>query len=339
MMVGLLAACAALSLVGVAPTDWKRLPDLPDKEGLAGGFAGVSHGWLVFAGGANFPNKRPWEGGAKVWYGSVFAFKPGATEWKAIGSLPRPLAYGVSATLGNEVILAGGSGPQNHYSDVYRLSWDGRAMRLEGLPNLPVPVANGCGTIVKNTLFVACGQERPDSLASNRLFALDLSKPKAGWQELESLPGPGRILPTASRAGGRFWVIGGAKLVAGTDGTTRREYLRDAYCYTIGKGWRRVPDLPYPVVAAPSPAPHSRDSLFILGGDDGSQVGIDPLTHKGFRRTVLRLHIDAQKWSEEGEMPVGRVTAPVVDFRGRWHVVSGEQRPGIRSPEVWSVKL
>lgn len=337
-MIGLLSACVALSLAA-APTDWKRLPDLPDKEGFAGGFAGISHGWLVFAGGANFPDKRPWEGGAKVWHDSVFAFKPGDSGWKLIGSLPQRLAYGVSATSGKGIILAGGSGPERHFSDVYRLSWDGKTLRLESLPSLPTPVANGCGTIVKSTLFVACGQERPDSLASARVFALDLSHLKAGWRELESLPGPGRILPTACAADGRFWVIGGAKLIAAPDGTVKREYLRDAYCYTVGKGWQRLPDMPYPAVAAPSPAPFSRDAFFVLGGDDGSQVGIDPLAHKGFRRTVLRFDINKQEWSEAGGIPVGRVTVPTVQHRGRWHMVNGEQRPGVRSPDVWSFKL
>ena len=56
--------------------EWDRLPDLPDKEGFAGVFAGVvSEGgedFLVVAGGANFPEGRPWENGKKVYYDEVF---------------------------------------------------------------------------------------------------------------------------------------------------------------------------------------------------------------------------------------------------------------------------
>ena len=51
---------------------WERLPSLPDREGFAGLFAGVSGGALLVAGGANFPDAKPWEGGKKVWYDTVF---------------------------------------------------------------------------------------------------------------------------------------------------------------------------------------------------------------------------------------------------------------------------
>jgi hypothetical protein len=47
---------------------WASLPPLPDREGYAGSFAGVSDGVLLVAGGANFQDRRPWEGGTKVWY-------------------------------------------------------------------------------------------------------------------------------------------------------------------------------------------------------------------------------------------------------------------------------
>ena len=46
---------------------WEKLPPLPDREGFAGSFAGVSGDALLVAGGANFPGAKPWEGGAKAW--------------------------------------------------------------------------------------------------------------------------------------------------------------------------------------------------------------------------------------------------------------------------------
>ena len=33
--------------------------------------------------------------------------------------------------------------------------------------------------------------------------------------------------------------------------------------------------------------------------------------------------------------PAPRVTVPTVQWNGAWFVISGEQRPGVRSPEVW----
>ena len=41
-------------------------------------------------------------------------------------------------------------------------------------------------------------------------------------------------------------------LVTGKDGTIRRRYLTDGYRYDPAAGWKRIADLPRPVVAAPS---------------------------------------------------------------------------------------
>src|SRR4051794_14537917 len=65
---------ASVSLNALAG-EWKQLPSLPDAEGFAGSFAGVSNGALLVAGGTNFPGKKPWEGGAKVWYDTVYVLE------------------------------------------------------------------------------------------------------------------------------------------------------------------------------------------------------------------------------------------------------------------------
>ncbi|HLU88819.1 MAG TPA: hypothetical protein VKZ51_03230, partial [Cyclobacteriaceae bacterium] len=58
------------SLMG-SEIKWADMPAIPDKEGFAGMYAGVSNGVLIGAGGANFPDKKPWEGGEKVWYDHI----------------------------------------------------------------------------------------------------------------------------------------------------------------------------------------------------------------------------------------------------------------------------
>ena len=66
---------------------WDRLPDLPDREGFAGVFSGIvkegGEEFLVVAGGANFPEGRPWEDGKKVYYDAVYVLplKKGG-EWR-----------------------------------------------------------------------------------------------------------------------------------------------------------------------------------------------------------------------------------------------------------------
>lgn len=319
---------------------FSQLPTIPNPEGFAAPFAGVSDGRLLVAGGANFPEKRPWEGGKKVWYDDVYALDQPTGRWRTIGKLPRRLGYGVSATYRNRLVCVAGSDTERHYADAFSLEIIGGSLSICSLPPLPVPMANGCGALVGDTLYVAGGQERADSAtALDTVFAMDLRADAPRWRTVAGFPGEGRILATAAAFDGSFWVIGGTSLAPDGKGGAKRTYLRDAYRYDATGGWRRVADLPHPVVAAPSPAPADKDGIFILGGDDGSKVGTDPTLHSGFLTEVLRYDARNDRWVGVGEMPVGRVTVPTAFWKGLWVMPNGEKRPGVRSPEVWSLRL
>ena len=327
--------CAGSNVVA---GEWQRLPSLPDKEGFAGPFAGVSNGALLVAGGANFPDKKPWDGGKKIWYDTVFVLEKPNGAWQIAGKLPRPLGYGVSVTHGTGVVCVGGGGDADrHYADSFRLEWkQGKLMRTT-LPPLPKPLANACGALVGDTLYVAGGQEKPDSRNTLKsVWKIDLSAAKPTWTALESWPGSGRMLAVAAGQDGAFWLVGGADLVVDKGDVVKRRYLKDAYRYDPDKGWTRIADLPHPVVAAPSPAPIDESGFFILGGDDGSQIGIAPDRHRGFLKKILHYDSKTAQWAEAGELPAPRVTVPCVQWNKAWVVPSGESRPGVRSPEVWS---
>jgi N-acetylneuraminate epimerase len=77
-----------VSALAADSTGWSKLPSLPDKEGFASMFAGVSGGALLAAGGANFPDKKPWEGGKKIWHDTVFVLEKFDGAWKVTGKLP-----------------------------------------------------------------------------------------------------------------------------------------------------------------------------------------------------------------------------------------------------------
>jgi len=332
--------------------EWRELNPIPDTEGLAGTFAGISHNVLLVAGGANFPHKKPWEGGAKVWHDQIFALDDAHGSWRIVGQLPRPMAYGVSVTHNQSVICVGGSDGTAHYSDTFRLSWGGNlssdplrqdpAIRVERLPPLPQTTANSCGALVGDILYVAGGQQSPDSdntLAN--VYRINLSSQTPQWQEIEPLPDGGRMLSVAASANGDFWLFGGVTLAAGSERGPERVYLNDALRYIDGHGWHRLPDLPRAVAAAPTPAPVEASQIYLLGGDDGSQVGNAPESHKGFSSQILRFDIEKNRWFESGTIPAPRVTVPCVPWpisvfgNKSWVVPSGEKRPGIRSPSVW----
>lgn len=315
--------------------DWKQLPSLPDKEGFAGSFAGVSHGALLVAGGANFPDKKPWDGGKKVWSDAVFVLDKPDGKWTVAGKLTRPLGYGVSVTHSNRVVCVGGSDNERHHAEAFQLEWKSGKLLTTKLPSLPKPIANACGAMVGDTLYLAGGQDKPDATPLKSVYRIKLNDAEPKWQEVEPCPGRGRMLAVAASFDGAFWLVSGADLTA----TGERQYLTDPYRYHPKTGWKRLAGLPSPVVAAATPAPTDGAGFFILGGDDGSQVGIAPNRHRGFGQQVLHYDPTTDRWAKVGELPAARVTVPCVFWNNTWVIPSGEVHPGVRSPEVWRVTL
>jgi N-acetylneuraminic acid mutarotase len=336
----------------------RELPPLPDAEGFAGAFAGISENHLLAIGGANFPEKKPWEGGTKVWSDRVYALPlsiprsirqgqtpahpallMNRTPWKLAGRWPNPTGYGVSVTHHNEVLCIGGSNSTQHHSAVIAVRYLNSTLTLRQLPALPNPLANHCGTRVGNLLFISGGQTTPNSApAESATWTLDLTQPEQGWNRLPDCPGPPRILATAASTGTDFWVVGGASLQRGPDGKPVRTWLKDAWRWSPANGWQQLPDLPAPRVAAPSPAPTLQQSPILLGGDDGSQATSDPRTHRGFNITTLSLSLNPphqSAWTTTTPFPPAVVTTPTVAVDDFWIIPSGEIRPGIRSPATW----
>ncbi|MFN3408545.1 MAG: galactose oxidase [Limisphaerales bacterium] len=321
--------------------DWRQLPPLPDPIGFAGPYAGVNGDALIVAGGANFPDKMPWEGGVKVWHDTAFVLDRTNGTWRGSFKLPRPLGYGVSVTTPDGVLCIGGSDATQHVRDVFLLSWRKDELKCVPLAPLPEPLANSCGALVGHTVYVAGGTATPDATnALKNFWALDLKKPGARWQQLESWPGPARMLSVAAALGDSFYVAGGTDLHPDVNGRPVRTYLNDAYCYTPKTGWRRVADMPNPVVAAPTPAPVASPTRFlVIGGDDGSLASFEPRSqHPGFPKRVLCYDAEKDAWSVIGEAPAARATLPTVNWQGLFVIPSGEAKPGVRSPEVWAVR-
>ena len=79
--------------------------------------------------------------------------------------------------------------------------------------------------------------------------------------------------------------------------------------------------------------------VLIFGGDDGKLVDFEPKSkHPGFAREILSLDIKRSKWSTAGVMPASQVTTPAVVWRNRIVIPSGEIRPGVRTPEAWTLR-
>ena len=341
----IISPSALLVMAAAAPAQdlkWGTLPSLPDPRGLAGPVAGVAHGALLVGGGANFPDKMPWEGGTKVWHDRMWVMeKPGA-PWREAGHLPQATGYGVAVSMEEGVVWVGGSNAQGHHAETLLIDWkDGKIDARELPARLPVTCANLCGAAIGRTIYVAGGQVLADSTSALRRFwALDMDHLDKGWQELDPWPGAGRILALAAVVDGSFYLAGGCSLAPGSDGKVTRAYLKDAFCYKPGSGWQELPEMPRAAVAAPSPAPVVGGHAFlVLGGDDGSKVDFLPKEkHPGFPTDILAFDTVQRKWTDAGTVPASRATVPVVCWEGKFIIPNGEARPGVRSPEVHVVE-
>ncbi len=326
-----------------ADLHWQQLPPLPNPIGVAGPFAGITHDHPLVAGGANFPNGLPWEGGTKQWHDTVYVLNTPGGPWINAGKLPRATAYGVSITTPDGVICAGGNDATQCYADVFRLDWTDAELHTTPLPPLPQPCANACGALLNNTVYLAGGETAPGTTeALHTFWALDLSQPNATWQQLPPWPGPARTLATASSQSGAFFLIGGVSLQPNPDGSPHRTYLNDAYRFDPKTTtWSPIANLPHPVAAAPSPAPALGQShLLLIGGDDGSRYGFQPAAeHPGFNHAILAYHTITDRWSPLGETPAAQVTVPTVSWRDRIAIPSGEIRPGVRTPEIHTLQI
>lgn len=339
---------------------WSQLPAIPDQVGFAGSFAGVSNGALLVAGGSNFgAGGTPWNGGVKTWYDKIYVLEQPNGYWKEVGKLPHPLAYGVSCTWQDGVIIAGGSDAQKHYNEVLLLRYKNGRIETENLPALPAPVANACGLIIDTKLYIAGGIVTPTATQAEKNFwVMDLAAPAAqrSWTTLSSWPGPGRMLAVAGTQEGAFYLISGASLTkqAG-DSTVHRTFLKDAYKYIPGKsaGWQRIADLPQSVAAAPSPAfTTGQTHLLLFGGDNGNyfdQNAALQQKHPGFSREVWMYNSLTDSWSTIGNVitdkradaagnPLASTWAPVtttaVVWNGNLVLPGGEVRPGTRTNRV-----
>jgi N-acetylneuraminic acid mutarotase len=318
--------------------DWSQLPSIPDVTGFAGPIAGVTRGKLLVAGGANFPEKPPWEGGSKRWHDTIFVLDEPAGRWRIAGKLPRRSAYSVCVTTPHGIAVCGGSNESGHLADCFWLRLNGGRVEIEPLPPLPLAISNACGSMLAGRLYLAGGTPRPDSVeALNVFLSLDVERPQLGWRKEPAWPGAARMLATAAAQHGAFFLVGGVSLSSGDDGRPLRTYMRDAYKFVPESGWSRIADLPRPLAAGPSPAPTWGACQFLLlGGDDGNQVASPPQEHTGFWREIMVFDVSENQWSKMGVLPTALVTTTAILWQQRIVVPGGEIRPGVRSTEVLS---
>jgi solute:Na+ symporter, SSS family len=195
-----------------------------------------------------------------------------------------------------------------------------------------------------DVIYVAGGQNDSGlESAMNNFWALDLTQQTNAqafdWQELVPWSDVPRALNMlAHQQSGLedcLFVVGGRRQSA--QGV---EFLQDVWEFRPSSGqWRRRQDLPRGLAAVVG-IEFGQNYLLVVGGDDGALFDkTDALrdAHPGFRREALAYHTTTDTWTSLGTTPANQLTTIPVMWDGRIIIASGEVRPRVRTPAVWSI--
>ena len=334
----------------------QRLVGFPTEEqgfdkGVSACYCGVINGYLYIAGGCNFPDKPVAEGGKKRFYKAIYAAKLNAEgdrlEWKTVGQMPQPAAYGVSVTYENSLILVGGNNETGGLTTAIRLRPTATGMQQEALPSLPHALDNMAGAVVGHILYVVGGN--CEGVATQRVWSLDLKNTaKQGWKEEPSIPGIARVQPIAAiLEGGLLGVWGG--FAPKTDSKAAQLAMNGA-SYNAGCGtWTALPvptdALGEEVFTGGSTAIATpQKGVVVVGGvnKDVFLAAINKLPEgyllhepEWYRFNNRVLCYRDGTWTQLLQHPsVARAGCALAYWDGWVYVVGGELKPGIRTPEI-----
>ena len=353
------------------------LPALSDSTanpGVAGAFTGISGGHVIVAGGSNFSQGYPWEGGTKQFCDDIYLFSPGTDgdyTCRRLDDIQFPasgqgLAHGVSATAGNHIYCFGGVGKQGFNRTVYSLTYTNGSVRIDSTGVLPdnfIPVA---ASVSGNDIYL-----HGVNATANLLY---IYSPSSGrWEARKACPAPRRSeCPVFVRQhNGReeaLYLIGGRDV---TDG--KLTLFTDVWEYTpIHDTWTHKGEiLPQGdrtpvVVMAPAAIPYGSGHILLIGGDDGREFSRrfaleqaiastdaprvkdslrQELTrafteHPGFSRDILAYHAITDTWIRLGSSPEPLPAVTTALLSGDEILLpSGEITPGVRTDKILSVQI
>ena len=334
----------------------QRLVGFPTEEqgfdkGVSACYCGVINGYLYIAGGCNFPDKPVAEGGKKRFYKAIYAAKLNAEgnrlEWKTVGQMPQPAAYGVSVTYENSLIFVGGNNETGGLTTAIRLRPTATGMQQEALPSLPHALDNMAGAVVGHILYVVGGN--CEGVATQKVWSLDLKNTaKEGWKEEPSIPGIARVQPIAAALAGDLLGVWGG-FAPKTDSKAAQLAMNGA-SYNAGCGtWTALPvptdALGEEVFTGGATAIATpQKGVVVVGGvnKDVFLAAINKLPEgyllhepEWYRFNSRVLCYRDGTWTQLLQHPsVARAGCALAYWDGWVYVVGGELKPGIRTPEI-----
>ena len=317
--------------------------------GVSACYAGQIGDWLVVAGGCNFPVP-----GHKTYYAGIYAARLDNTvlDWRLVGMLPEPAAYGVTVASGDSLLFIGGNNSKHGLGTVYsvHLDADGSRAALRSLSRLPFAADNMSVAKAGDAVYVVGGNQ--DGKPSSRVLRLDLASPAGAWSVVGDMPGSPRVQPVSAAYNNKVYVWGGFF----ADGE-KSEVHTDGCCLDIATGrW------------TPLAAPRSVDgSVMTLSGGvawaDGSRIvatgGVNkdifldaisgryrmvdkddylkqPVEWYRFSGNLCVYDTAKKEWQPTAfaDHGLARAGAQVVPTRLGCFYIGGELKPSVRTPQI-----
>ena len=354
--------------------DWKTAAQLQNSDGslsigYAGPINGISNEVLIVSGGANFPDKMPWEGGKKSYSKTIHVLEKCKDQYtwntQVKGELPEAIAYCGSTSTDLGVVYVGGENENGLSNKSYLLKWNTAKKEVEAisLPDFPLAIANISLTHIGNVVYAVGGDEATKS--SNFFASLDLNESNPKWKTLPNLPlalANAVVIAQKGKGGTNIYVVGGrTKTATGISDLHNTTFVFDLK----NQSWSTAAPISdgknstnFSAGAGVAVGSHS---VLIVGGDNGvifhqietylsqiAQAKSDEekaeliakknklvTNHPGFYNGILLYNTLTDQWSKIGELPfLPHVTTPAVLWDKKIILSNGEIKPGIRTPNV-----
>ena len=360
--------------------NWLIVDSLPPPNiGVAGAFSGIHNGAIIVAGGANFPNGMPWEGGKKQYSNEVFVFsinRNGTSRFNREDKLKRQnqsfnliekRAYGASVSTPKGIVCLGGENEKGASNKAFLMQCNSKIKQIEyqNLANLPLPLTNASATTIGNTIYVVGGES--DNKTTQSFLSLDMSDRNAAWKILPDLPKPISNAVVVAQSESIFVIGGRAKTASGISDLYNSAFKFDIKqniwtpLSNIGDGQQTVTAL-----TAGTGIALENQSIVLFGGDKGKTFHqVETLlaainsekeeakkqsliqqknqllaTHPGFSKDILLYDTETDQWAKIGTIPFD---TPVTTTAFRWgkriYIPSGEIRAGVRTPHILAVDI
>lgn len=299
------------------------------EQGVSAPFAGSIHQNLIVAGGCNFPNVPAAKGGAKRFYADIYELPhpdhdPQA-QWRKIGELPQPMAYGVSVTVPNGMVCVGGTTDGvNSCAETYLLHTDAHhKLQITPLPALPLSLDNLTGAYGGGYIYVAGGQH--NGVAVNAAFRLQYPGGKA-WERLPDFPGRARVQPASAVQNNAtapcFYLVGG---FAPATKTERAWAHTDGWCFNAAtRQWSKMADI----------VPHGQTEPMTLAGAIGISSGCAHIVFVGgVNKQVFEQAVNRPLLIEQTERCLQRT--PTLALQQQLERLNQEQAAYLNHAEGW----